>query len=87
MTQLKLDQCGGRADDFDCNRIKHESQVLCWANGIMQRLWDRWMMAQSPGVLPELVQPAWCHSDERRLLRHTQQSRFVDHLWDVLFNV
>jgi hypothetical protein len=31
-------------------RIKSVSSVLCWADGVMQRIWDRWRLAPSAAV-------------------------------------
>ena len=50
LRELKLRPSYDAIDSFEGDRVKLKSGVLCWADGIMMRLWDRWMYALSPGI-------------------------------------
>jgi hypothetical protein len=53
MTQLcclNLRPPSDQIDSFEAGRVKLNSGALCWSDGIMPRLWDRWMYALSPGI-------------------------------------
>lgn len=61
MTQLRelnLRPSYDEIDTFEGDRVKPASGVLCWADGVMMRLWDRWMYALSPGIPTILHKPA-----------------------------
>ena len=53
MPQLKSVDLRPLLDHIDAAksfRIKSVSSVLCWADGLMLRIWDRWKLAPSSGV-------------------------------------
>jgi hypothetical protein len=54
LRRLDLRPSTDEIDSFEGDRVKFANGVLCWADGVFLRLWDRWMYAVSPGI-PWLV--------------------------------
>lgn len=54
LRQVDLRPLLDHIDSSASGRIKTKANVLCWADGVMPRIWDRWMYAP-PGVVSVLI--------------------------------